>query len=807
MSHVTVKQTQIPTADLPESVVTSSQGNFIPLKQFDPKWEVGHDSSKGLEEAVAFAVASGFPEIRLPGGTGEIAKVIKLPKNLTSTIVIRGTGEHSTVIKLGMNLTFLTWENTSTGDTVGNVEISDFTVDGNNQQVPGNIRVCPVVLGVTENCVSQVNCNRVRVRRIATVNVPVYEEEASARRLFVFACGHAHPGLPMNTLEDIDIRECPNLNGGQLGVTIEGYGNSSIDVPVNIRLRKLYLGDLFHKAPEPTKKYGYQGNFQIGQSGWTDEPQTIVIERCKGENGGDVGIEIDIPCVLRDLLMINPNNEGYLFNSFNAATTQEPVVTKITAEVKATETSIKVASSAAFSAGQQIVIAGSEVRTVSATPDSEHIEVSEGLHSAHVVSENAYVQLVDDMAASKWFCTNLATKRTSKQPNSNRSVVISNIENVIPMPGIDIDGLQIDVTSSDSVGSDIIAQYGTSTSPTGGPQYLSIRRLWIDRKNYTYSGTSAIEYNTIALNGFGPAIPVTIQGEVTLEGSGITSSGKIKEGVLINVAMNAILDIDVITKFVLGSTGGEPFTCIGVNLFKTGDCTGRIRHRTRASSITSGGGTLRGVRLGKGSGFASKSVITTLTAEAAAKTLELAVTSSTNFQVGMPIVIDATSNTKAEIMFVEAVEAGKLKLIKENTTSGTKEAHLAGATVAAMKELSFTDCDWLGLGPEATGLSAEDGNVYAGVRMRGTIFPKPPVPSAVSVQASEAPFRPSSYRSGNLTIIGGTVTSVSWSPNGVNFTKIGGSAAAGYMIHVSSGDYIKITWSAAPTVEFTPDHA
>jgi hypothetical protein len=58
-------------------------------------------------------------------------------------------------------------------------------------------------------------------------------------------------------------------------------------------------------------------------------------------------------------------------------------------------------------------------------------------------------------------------------------------------------------------------------------------------------------------------------------------------------------------------------------------------------------------------------------------------------------------------------------------------------------------------------------------------------------------------QSGQITVEGGTVTAVEWSADGKNFFKA--ASATGTVVHVSPGDFLKLTWSGEPTVNFIAD--
>jgi hypothetical protein len=798
------------------AVTKSEVETALNLKWFGAKWDGTTDDSKALESAIEASVEGGGTPILLPPGTGVINAIPAIPKNLSVQVPIRGVSMRDTTVKLPEALQFLRFANTKPGDVVGNVDLADFTVDGNEQPTTES-KTVPVIIGTTTAASEQVDVVNVRCRRLRTIKVPALDAEENARRNIVLGVYQKEPGLPLNVIERVDIRECEFL-GGQYGVFIEAH-KSGEPLPLNVRISDVYIGDCRHVIPAvPTALEGFNGNFQVGQYAWSDGA-SIVLERLYGENSGDVGIEVDVPCTVRDCTIVNANQTAYLLNTFNCATTKEPVVTKVTEAGEAGAVMVKVASSAALTVGQQVAFFGSkvstsEVRTIKAIPDAEHVELTEGL--ALKRSVGVWVQQVDDMSASRWELRNVKAIRTASMPGSNRGLTLQNLENVLPAPKVDVDGYTYSKSAGDVViGEVLTANCGTGTSPTGNPRSVRIRNLSADIQNLEHGGSEVKSYWPLWVQTRGPVCPVEIQGEISVEGAGVTGAGKIAGQILRFKEASGVLDVDLVTKWLLRSTGGETLRAITLNIEKgLGDLSGRIRHRSLPSSIKEGGSVQTGIRFGKGGGFASRTVRTTLKSEVMGGATVLPVNSTEGFAVGMPIVVDAGSE-KSEILVVSAVEAGALTVVATSPSFGLGEKHPAAAVVAALRSVVVKDCDWTAHGPVGTGIQLEDEALAARLLASGNTYPWPPKVAELSVPASGKVFQvlakvlsgtstfSAQCGTGTISVQGGTVSLVEWSPDGVKFLSV--ATGTGAVFPGSTGDFVRLTYTVKPTVSFALD--
>jgi hypothetical protein len=755
----------ITTGEPPSSVVTSSTANEgkpqkrlsqikggvpawiddsggMPLKAFGAKWD-GTDDSKALEEAIAASIEVGGVPILLPAGKGVIASEPQIPTQnpLTSPPVqvpIWGAGRLATTVELLEAMSFTVFAHTSPGNTVGFVDMRDFTIDGHKQQISGEYAT-PVVIGTNVNSNERVNISQIRLRRIRVINVPTLESSAPGRRCVNLSVQQGEPGHTENSIENIDIRQCEFL-GGQYGVFIGASAGAGL--PANVYLSHIYLGDLMHVVPGVPKAFGASCNFQVGQGAWSDG-RSIVLERLYGENSDDVGIEMDVPCIINDCYVKNANDTAYLFNTFNVATTAQPVVAKTTAEAPSGSTVIAVPSSS-LTPGQQVVLGpGSEVRTIKAKPDSAHIELATPTGTTH--ASGTWIQQVDDMAAVNWQARNITAVRTENLPGNQHGLTVQNSENVRPAPEVRVNGYTYSrrgVTGRPTVQGEVVAcSTGTINSPTGNPRALRIKDLKADVQGLENSSSENQSYWPVYLSMRGPAsCAIEIQGDVTVEGPGATGTGKLSGQIIHFSNSCGIVDIDLTTQWVFGANTGEVWRSVAVNAESSiGDLSGRIRHRTRPSGGT---GTMSGVYLGKPIGFGSTTSATKLAEAAVEGATTIVVESATGIVAGQPLVIDALSTTLYEIGVVKSVSGSKVTLL-----SGLAKGHSSGATVARLNIVEVIDSNWTGFGSISTsiGVAYQDSTLAPFTLTRGNVLPSglpEAQPSVTFANQTAAPAHP-----------------------------------------------------------------
>jgi len=775
----------------------------LDVTSFGAHWDGTTDDTAALEAAIAAAVAAGGAVIRLPPGTGLIAKTIKLPKNLTGMVILRGSGALNSTLKCGEN-TLFTFANTVAGDTVGNVAFEDFCVDGANLQVANN-KAVPVLIGTTESCNTRVNILNVRVARVRGINVPNLGKKEGGRRWIYLNVFQETPNAALNRIENIDVADC-DFAGGQYGVYVGAFGKEAL--PANVYMAHVRIRKVRHLIPELAPEFGYNAHVQLGACAWSDG-QDILVEGCYGENSWDVGIEMDIPGTVRDCTMVNSNDTGFLWTSYNAAFTKAPNVAQLTATAAVGATIVKVASGG-LSVGGIVTFGsqghGEETRQIKTIPNGESIELTEALTIEH--ANGSWLAQAESTGNARWRGENIEALRTLATPGSQSGVRIQNAENTRPAPALIIDGYKYTRTYTghpEILGEVIGSSCGTEAIPFGTPAAVHIKNIKADIAGEQFAGSETVQFSPFWFVWTAPGVPLELSGELTVEGAGTTSTGKIS-GRLIDVKGNALLELDIATKWTIKKTGGEAWRAIALNLSRAGAISGRIRHRARRSVIEEGGGEQRGVRLGKGCGHASKRITTTITGGAlAAKSTTIPVPSTEGFSVGQRIVVDALSTAKSEVFTITSLVANtSITIASVGNEPGTLVEHANGAVVAALTELQVVDCDWVGLGTAGSGLSAEDEVVLGGVRSRGCIFPTNANNTTITPPESNKFFQVNTGRAGNVVIKGGTVTKVDWASNPNLASQV--AAATNCSIHVSPGDLVKVTYSVVPeSIVFIPD--
>jgi hypothetical protein len=785
----------LPEGQLPTSVVSSSQGNFIPLKQYDPKWEPGHDSTKGLEEAITASIAAGGVPILLPAGEGEINGEPVIPANLTHVIPIRGCGKQSTIVKLTTAASMLVFGTGAVGGTVGNVEVSDLTINCNNHEgVSGGV----VVRHPSGQ--ERMNVENVTMRRVRVINCPTLEAEAGGRQGLKLYAFQKAAGEPLNEVNNILVEDF-EVAGAQQGVYVGGESDGSNFI--NVRIRNVRLKKIRHIAASPPKKHGYGGNVQIGARCWSDG-EGMLIEDVIGENSCDPGIEMDTVCTLRNAKIVNAYNNAFLFTVGNPTWTREPIVTKLTAILKAGESVIKVASTASFAVGERIGATGKEVRTIKAIGTNE-IEVTEPF-SFEWASGTEVIQ-IDDVNTVKYYAENLRAERTHpKEGGGGTCLGIQNFETRLPLPGVEIKGIRWRCAEVDSGGGELLISQPGSTSdanPQANPAFITITGIDYEKENLTYSGTSANTWQPISLVLLGTRCPVTLQGTLLISGPGATGTGSLEGSILKTERSQVDLDLDLLTRVAIGKTGGKPFVCFYLNSFAPkGELSARIRHRTIPSAIetTEAGSNFVGVEYGNARGFASRSLSTTLSAEAASGAATIKVESATPFAVGQWINIGTTEN-QCDVNMITAISGTELTLLMP-----THYTHASGSAVAVLRNILVEDTDWSALADsfEPFKFTSESpvGGLAAVTKTRSVTYPSPLVAKTIGINATEKATPILTGCAGILNVTGVTVTKVEWSPDGKDWMTV--STTTGAIFPVQSGEAIKLTYSSAPTVTFYP---
>lgn len=797
--------------DLGEALVVRSDGTvkyerlpYIDVRWCGAKWDGVTDDHAAVQEAVTKSTERNFIPILLPEGTGVFKGTVTIPKNLAQQIKIVGQGKRRTTIKLEGVLQAFGFAATVPGDTVGNIDISDFTVDGNEEQVPEPAVQTPVILGTTSTSQERVNILNVRAERLRAINVPTLEERHNGRRCIILQVKHAEPGLAKNEISNIEIHDIETT--GQAGIIIYGVTSGSGPKPINVYLGHIHVSDIRYTGQSVAEAFGFSAGFQIGQYAWSDG-KDITIERIYSENSADVGVEIDVPCTARDIECVNANDSNLLLNTFNPTTTAEPIVAKLTAKAAVGATTLSVSSTAGFVVGEQIVLYASTVakcstRTIKAIGEGT-IELTEALGLEH--ASGTWLSQVD-VAGGKMLVENFKSVRTAATPGGNRGLAIQNVENPIPAPAMEVNGYTYRRTYEGvftNQGEIVLAQFGTATSKAGNPRSLRIRRVTAELPHIALAAAEKHSFVPFYLSLGGVQFPFELQGEVNVAGAGVTGGGQLPTQ-LVKVFGSALYDIDLLCSLNLGSTGGEAARMLTLNEeSKSGDLAGRARVRVRKSSIASGGGSLSAIRYGKGNGFASSSITTTTTAKTEIGATKLPVASVTNFAAGDAIVLDSGSSA-AEIFVVKEISGSELVVVSVGESPGAAAEHASGVQVSRLNLNTVVDSDFSGLGSEATPILNEDEKTRMRLLVKGTRYPKAPGIVVLAIPASTKAFQIlQPGQSGIVFVEGGAVSAIEWSANGSTFWKL--AAGTGFSFHVSPGDFVKLTYSSAPTVKFQAD--
>ncbi|MGC1176518.1 MAG: glycosyl hydrolase family 28-related protein, partial [Candidatus Saccharimonadales bacterium] len=278
-----------------------------------------NDSADAVQSAItAAAAATNGGVVYFPPGTYSFSNSGNppaIPKNLSQRILIRGAGVDITTVKLSSATPrFLDFAATNTGDTLGNVEISDLTVDCNNQ---GGIH--HVIIGTLANgtITPQVNIQDVTVRRCRTLNVPIVGTSGSpstGRRNVFLSVFHSSGGLPQNNIQRIVVEDC-EFNGGNYGIGI--YGAAPIGIAANVYHDEIYVRRIRHYNPTAPTFFNSCVTVHLCSRGWG---KRAVVENCYSQNSGDVGFELDnmTDVTVRDCIADGAFDNGFLATNFVA---------------------------------------------------------------------------------------------------------------------------------------------------------------------------------------------------------------------------------------------------------------------------------------------------------------------------------------------------------------------------------------------------------------------------------------------------------------------------------------------------------
>jgi Pectate lyase superfamily protein len=419
-------------ASLPSSVVTSGRSKvFNVVSDFGADNTGTTDTTAKEQEAIAAAVLVGGTVYYPPGTYKRTGAPPTIPVNLTLPIKILGAGRGDTIfdLKEAARRTF-DFATSAPGDTLGNCELTDFTVNGNSLTSASGDHV---VIGTLKagSTAQRVNIRHAKVRRIETLNIPIQEGAVSGRRNVMFAVSHPENGATKNEVTDILVEDCV-FEGGNYGVGI--VGQSGAGHSANVFIDDVAVRRIRHVRPAPLASAS-SAHVQIGSSGWG---RRAVVEDVYGTGSGDVGIEIDnLTAVSVSRCLIEEAwNECYLATNFVAAGDAEPVTSNLAAEVKsgAGPVTVKLADAVAekLAIGDSFLFADSS--TTAETVSVESVVNATELTVSTVANNHASalaVQRVGRLAKQRHFFTDCRARRVLGTQGAG--FVVQNTNNVVPI--------------------------------------------------------------------------------------------------------------------------------------------------------------------------------------------------------------------------------------------------------------------------------------------------------------------------------------------------------------------------------------
>lgn len=276
----------------------------------------GGDDSDAMVKALTNFAPFVSPVVMLGPGTFKWTnQVPAFAPDMPAKVI--GSGREQTVIQLSSGApSVFDLGKVNDGDVFSNIEISDFSVDGNN--VGGRRHV---LFGnyINGNLTSRIGVTGLRIDRIHMYNVPSAPSTgnyntATLHRLCIHIAGSdsVASGTQIN-LTDIVIRDV-RMEGGNEGIFIGGSGISTDGL--NVYLDRVYIHDCWHSTMAEPQQFFGSANFQIGSRAWGDDAGVF---NCYGFGSGDVGIEVDslnnVYCW--NNTMVDPWNVPFYFTNFH----------------------------------------------------------------------------------------------------------------------------------------------------------------------------------------------------------------------------------------------------------------------------------------------------------------------------------------------------------------------------------------------------------------------------------------------------------------------------------------------------------
>jgi hypothetical protein len=543
-------------------------------------WGVDHtgtmDTTTKEQEAITFAAEVGGT-VRYAGGiikrTGAPPKIPVNLKEKEKGLKIEGAGMFATIFRLESGaLRAFDFATTSPGNTVGNIELTDFTVDGTKQtSEKGDHVVIGTFVGGTE--ATQVNIEHCWVRRVRTINIPTQlGEGVQGRHNVAFSTWHGESGLALNNIADIGVEDC-EFNGGTVGVMVAAQAplgeGAAPRASANVFIDDIHIRRLKHICPAPTE-HGECAHVQIGAQGWG---RRVFIEDLIGEGSGDVGVEIDnmTDATVQNALVVNQWNAAFLATNFVCCGTSEPVSSSLAAEVKpgTGPVTLKLAQATGekFKVGSKVVIAdtsekgaNAEIVTVEHVVNSTTIEVSTVLNKH---PERTFVEQLGNVAASQRFLFSdcRAHKTTSVNEIAACGFSVQNSENVLPLGEVSLQACEW-LRNSTDVGTLSGEALKYDVAPTGSARTIKVRDFVGCTEGVSYAGSESLDPCMMRFVGPGcPTLPATfldIEASLSYTGRYTGSGGGIEVNMIRLDKVKAMFDFKVSLAVSFEASGKKP---------------------------------------------------------------------------------------------------------------------------------------------------------------------------------------------------------------------------------------------------------
>lgn len=236
-------------------------------------------------------------------GTYTFTTTPQIPVNLTGGMTILGAGVGITVIQPASGKRAFDVGRTADYQTLKNIELGHFTVDMQNSVTGGNHVIIGNYVGGVTTSGQRLNIDGLYLHDITTINV---HSEAGTTNHFpnVYFYITEPGGGSAVTLKGIKFERII-CNGGNGGLVVGGAAT-------NITVVDCRYIDCFHDRGlnEATTSSTTLNNFQIGSLAYV---KFAWIERCRGYDSGDCGVEVDNfdRVWVIDCHMENSVNQGY----------------------------------------------------------------------------------------------------------------------------------------------------------------------------------------------------------------------------------------------------------------------------------------------------------------------------------------------------------------------------------------------------------------------------------------------------------------------------------------------------------------